>query len=69
MPFVGPVSEVSLLVSAGEWSLREAACIATSCRRFARLFSGSPRSVHCIYRVGFSPERAVFYSICTLYRG
>ena len=38
MPFAGPVSEVSSLVSDGEWSLRETACIATSCCRFRARF-------------------------------
>ena len=71
MPFAGPVSEVSSLVSGSESSLREATCIAASCHRFARPFSGSLQSVHCLrlYRVASGPERAVFYSVCTLYRG
>ena len=64
VPFAGPVTEVSSSVSGGEWSLREAACTATSCRCFARLFLGLLWSVRCLrlYRVGFGLEKGLCFT-------
>ena len=56
--------------SMGKWLLREAAYLATACCRFDRRFSPSLRSVHYLHmcRLLFSAEKAVTFSMCTLYR-
>ena len=56
--------------SRGKWSLREAAYLATVCCCFDCRFSPSPRSVHYLRmcRLQFRAEKAVTFSMCTLYR-